>query len=68
MVRAVGVAGVLLAFGIGVISAADPAVPAEGQAALSAFLRDAVVRSEVPGVVAMVVGRDRVLYHEAFGK
>ena len=68
MVRAFCVAGVLMAFGIGVISAADPAVPAEGQAALSAFLRDVVVRGEVPGVVAMVVGRDRVLYHEAFGK
>ena len=68
MVRAICVAGVLMAFGLGVISAADPAVPAEGQTALSAFLRDAVARGEVPGVVAMVVGRDRVLYHEAFGK
>ncbi len=68
MVRAICVAGVLVAFGLGVISAADPAVPAEGQTALSAFLRDAVARGEVPGVVAMVVGRDRVLYHEAFGK
>jgi methyl acetate hydrolase len=68
MVRAFCVACVALAFGMGVISAADPAVPAEGQAALSSFLRDAVARGEVPGVVAMVVGRDRILYHEAFGK
>jgi CubicO group peptidase (beta-lactamase class C family) len=54
--------------GASVILAADPVVPADGQAALSAFLRDAVAKGEVPGVVAMVVSRDRVLYHEAFGK
>ena len=59
---------VLVASGFSVIWAADPSVPAEGQAALSTFLRDAVARGEVPGVVAMVVGRDRILYHEAFGK
>ena len=68
MVRAICVACVLVAFGVGVISAADPAVPAEGQRAISAFLRESVSRGEVPGVVAMVVGRDRILYHEAFGK
>ena len=68
MVRAICVAGVLMAFGIGVISAADPAVPAKGQAALSAFLSDVVASGEVPGVVAMVVGRDRILFEGAFGK
>jgi CubicO group peptidase (beta-lactamase class C family) len=68
MVRAISVACVLVALGIGVISAADPTVPAEGQTALSTFLREAVAKGEVPGVVAMVVGRDRILYHEAFGK
>ena len=68
MVRGFCLACVLVAFGFSVISAADPAVPTEGQTALSTFLRDVVARGEVPGVVAMVVGRDRILYHEAFGK
>jgi methyl acetate hydrolase len=40
----------------------------EGSSALSAFLGDAVARGDVPGVVALVVDRDTVLYHEAFGK
>ncbi len=45
-----------------------PAIPAEGAAALSELLRRAVTRGEVPGVVALVVSPDDVLYHEAFGK
>jgi CubicO group peptidase (beta-lactamase class C family) len=40
----------------------------EGSTALSTFFADAVARGDVPGVVAMVVDRDKVLYHEAFGK
>ena len=35
---------------------------------MSALLRAAVARGDVPGVVAMVVAPDRVLYHEAFGQ
>ena len=35
---------------------------------LSTLLGDAVARGDVPGVVAMVVGRDRILYEGAFGK
>jgi CubicO group peptidase (beta-lactamase class C family) len=35
---------------------------------LSAFLGDAVAGGQVPGVVAMVVSRDRILYEGAFGK
>jgi CubicO group peptidase (beta-lactamase class C family) len=31
-------------------------------------MRDALSRGDVPGVVAIVVSPDRVLYHEAFGK
>ena len=39
----------------------------QGSAAVSSFLKAAVDRGDVPGVVALVVGRDGVLYHEAFG-
>jgi CubicO group peptidase (beta-lactamase class C family) len=45
-----------------------PTLTTEGSNALSTFFTDAVARGEVPGVVATVVDRDRVLYHEAFGK
>ena len=45
-----------------------PTIPAQGAAALSGFLQQAVARGDVPGVVALVVGPDAVLYHEAFGK
>ena len=53
------------------LSVALPAatlMPAAGEAAVSAFLKDAVDQGQVPGLVALVVGRDGVIYHEAFGK
>ena len=53
------------------LSVALPAatwMPAAGEAAVSAFLKDAVDKGQVPGMVALVVGRDGVIYHEAFGK
>ena len=40
----------------------------QAAAAISALLASAVARGDAPGVVAMVVAPDRVLYHEAFGK
>ena len=40
----------------------------QAAAQMSDLLRGAVARGDVPGVVAMVVSPDRVLYHEAFGK
>ena len=40
---------------------------ADGAAALSTFLRDSVMRGDAPGVVAMVVSADRVVYQGAFG-
>jgi CubicO group peptidase (beta-lactamase class C family) len=49
-------------------AAAPPTIAAAGTEALSSFLRQVVARGDIPGIVAMVVGRDRVLYHEAFGK
>jgi methyl acetate hydrolase len=48
-------------------SEGEPSLPSEGHARLSAFLRESVSRGDVPGVVALVVSRDRALYHEAFG-
>lgn len=50
-------------------AAAGPAAISEsGATAISAFLKGAVDRGEVPGIVALVVDRQGVLYHEAFGK
>jgi CubicO group peptidase (beta-lactamase class C family) len=65
MVRAVVFAMVLLAAGL---RAAPPTIPPQGAAALSTFLRESVARGDVPGVVALVTGRDGVIYHEAFGR
>jgi methyl acetate hydrolase len=38
-----------------------------GEAAIDASLRQAVARKDVPGVVALVTDRERVLYQGAFG-
>src|SRR4030095_16467151 len=53
------------------IEAAPPASPSfasPGASAISRFLSDVVARGDVPGIVAIVVSPDKVLYHEAFGK
>jgi len=52
---------------VAVVSAA-PSFPPTGAAALSAFLKDATDRGDVPGVAVAVVNKDGVLYHEAFGR
>jgi CubicO group peptidase (beta-lactamase class C family) len=39
-----------------------------GAAAITSFLQGVVDRGEVPGIVALVVDRNGVIYHEAFGK
>jgi CubicO group peptidase (beta-lactamase class C family) len=49
-----------------VVSAAPP-LPQQGASALSAFLKAATDRGDVPGVVVAVVNKDGTLYHEAFG-
>jgi CubicO group peptidase (beta-lactamase class C family) len=51
---------------VAVVSAA-PSLPQQGAAALSAFLKTATDRGDVPGVVVAVVNKDGTLYHEAFG-
>ena len=67
MRRALVVVGLLLLLGGFPAAAPPPALNSAGASALSGVLKDAVSRGVVPGVVAIVVSRDQVLYHEAFG-
>jgi len=53
---------------VAVTSAAPPSLPQQGTAALSAFLKGATDRGDVPGVVVAVVDKNGLLYNEAFGK
>jgi methyl acetate hydrolase len=55
-------------FFVAVITAAPPTLPQQGTAAISAVLKDATDRGDVPGVVVAVVNKDGVLYNEAFGR
>jgi methyl acetate hydrolase len=48
--------------------AASRTIPAGGVQALNAFLSGQVSRGAVPGVVAVVVNKNQVLYSGAFGK
>jgi methyl acetate hydrolase len=67
MKRLVIVLLILLApLGIGAQSGA-PAFTEKGVAEITAYLQDVVTRGEIPGMVALVVNRDRIIYHEAFG-
>jgi CubicO group peptidase (beta-lactamase class C family) len=50
------------------VTSAAPSIPQQGAAALSAFLKDATDRGDVPGVVVAVVNKDGMLYNEAFGQ
>ena len=54
--------GVVVTALTGTASAQNP-----GSAALDASLRGAVERKDVPGVVALITDRDRVLYKSSFG-
>ena len=61
---------VIVAFLFAVVdirAAAPPTLNTEGGAAIGTFLKSAIARGDVPGVVVLVTGPDRVLYHEAFG-
>jgi Beta-lactamase len=58
----------VLVFVVHLPAAAPPALDAKGNAAIGAFVTEAVARGDVPGAVVLVTGPDRVLYHEAFGK
>ena len=53
------------------LEAAAPALPRiseQGNQALSTFLKAAVARGDVPGVVALVVNHEETLYQGGFGK
>jgi methyl acetate hydrolase len=54
---------VMLAASVAAVSAQN----SSGSAAIDASLRAAVERNDVPGVVALVTNRERVLYQGAFG-
>jgi methyl acetate hydrolase len=65
--RALG--ATLVASAASIIAMAAPAtLPDNGRAELSAFLRESVARGDAPGVAAIVVDRDRVLFLDAAGK
>jgi methyl acetate hydrolase len=49
-------------------AAAPPTLDTQSSAAISAFVKEAIARGDVPGAVVLVTGPERVLYHEAFGK
>jgi len=55
--------GIVLAASFGTVRAQN----SSGSAAIDASLRGAVERDDVPGVVALVTDRQRVLYQGAFG-
>jgi hypothetical protein len=50
------------------VTSAAPNIRQQGTTAVSTFLKDAVDRGDVPGVVAAVVNKDGVVYQEAFGR
>jgi methyl acetate hydrolase len=50
------------------VHAAAPPIRAAGKAALSQYLASVVQRGDVPGIVALVVDREGVLYEGAAGK
>jgi methyl acetate hydrolase len=53
--------------GVAALTGTAGAQQSPGAAALDAGLRAAIERKDVPGVVALVTDRDRVLYQGAFG-
>src|SRR6476469_9515377 len=62
-------AGIMVTMGIAAAALGDTvsAQNSPGSAALDTSLRGAVERKDVPGVVALITDRERVLYQGAFG-
>src|SRR5881227_3044783 len=62
-------AGIIFSIGVGAaaLPGSASAQNSPGVAALDASLRGAVERMDVPGAVALVTDRERVLYQGAFG-
>src|ERR1700712_4341901 len=63
------IAGMVFTIGAGVAALAGTAEAQQssGTAALDTSLRGAIERKDVPGVVALITDRERVLYQGAFG-
>ncbi|HKE82513.1 MAG TPA: serine hydrolase domain-containing protein [Vicinamibacterales bacterium] len=53
---------------VAIVTAATPTLEPKAAADLSTFLKSAVDRGDVPGVVVAVVNKDGILYNEAFGQ
>src|SRR5215204_5449658 len=62
-------AGIVFMIGVGMTALAGTANAqnSSASAALDTSLRGAVERKDVPGVVALITDRERVLYRSAFG-
>ena len=60
-------AGVVFSIGVAALTGTASAQNSPGGAALDSSLRAAVEAKDVPGVVALVTSRERVLYQGAFG-
>jgi len=60
-------AGVAVTMCIALAASLGVAQTQTGSTAIDTVLRDAVARKDVPGVVALVTNRERVLYQGAFG-
>src|SRR5438128_7004230 len=60
------IVGIVVSMGI-VLAASAGAARAQKGTGIDAILRDAIARKDVPGVVALVTDRERVLYQGAFG-
>jgi CubicO group peptidase (beta-lactamase class C family) len=60
-------AGVVFTIGVAALAGTASAQNSPGSAALDTSLRGAVEAKDVPGVVALVTDRERVLYQGAFG-
>jgi methyl acetate hydrolase len=60
-------AGIVFSIGVTALAGSASAQNSPGSAALDSSLRGAVEAKDVPGVVALVTNRERVLYQGAFG-
>jgi CubicO group peptidase (beta-lactamase class C family) len=66
--RTLCVALVLMVGQLLLLTATTPSIPPAASTVLSQYLASAVERGDVPGIVALVVDRERVIYEGASGK
>ncbi len=68
VVRAWALLAILLFVGYTAQSAGLPTLDASGAAAIDRMFQAAIDKGEIPGVVAAVTNKDRIVYLRAFGK